>query len=67
MGNMGSLVGKEGLPNLAAYSAASAGVIAFTKALSRKVSDTDIHVDCFAPGPIDTRLIRDLATKLSTP
>lgn len=32
--NMGSLAGKEGLPNLAAYSAASAGVIAFTKALS---------------------------------
>jgi 3-oxoacyl-[acyl-carrier protein] reductase len=58
--NMGSLAGKEGLPNLAAYSAASAGVIAFTKALSREVSDTDIRVNCIAPGPIDTRLIRDL-------
>ncbi|WP_246693025.1 MULTISPECIES: SDR family NAD(P)-dependent oxidoreductase [unclassified Mesorhizobium] len=34
--NMGSLAGKEGLPNLAAYSAASAGIIAFTKALSVK-------------------------------
>jgi 2-dehydro-3-deoxy-L-rhamnonate dehydrogenase (NAD+) len=43
--NMGSLAGKEGLPNLAAYSAASAGVIAFTKALSREVSDTDIRVN----------------------
>ena len=58
--NMGSLAGKEGLPNLAAYSAASAGVIAFTKALSREVCDTDIRVNCVAPGPIDTGLIRGL-------
>ncbi|MGA9801686.1 MAG: SDR family NAD(P)-dependent oxidoreductase [Terriglobales bacterium] len=58
--NMGSLAGKEGLPSLAAYSAASAGVIAFTKALSREVCDTDIRVNCVAPGPIDTDLIRRL-------
>ena len=61
--NMGSLAGKEGLPNLAAYSAASAGVIAFTKALSREVCDTDIRVNCVAPGPIDTDLIRGLGDR----
>jgi NAD(P)-dependent dehydrogenase (short-subunit alcohol dehydrogenase family) len=61
--NMGSLAGKEGLPSLAAYSAASTGVIAFTKALSREVSDTDIRVNCVAPGPIDTRMIRDLGNE----
>jgi NAD(P)-dependent dehydrogenase (short-subunit alcohol dehydrogenase family) len=61
--NMGSLAGKEGLPSLAAYSAASAGVIAFTKALSREVCDTDIRVNCVAPGPIDTRMIRDLGNE----
>lgn len=61
--NMGSLAGKEGLPSLAAYSAASAGVIAFTKALSREVCDTDIRVNCMAPGPIDTRMIRDLGNE----
>lgn len=58
--NIGSLAGKEGLPTLAAYSAASAGVIAFTKALSREVCDTDIRVNCVAPGPIDPDLIRRL-------
>jgi 3-oxoacyl-[acyl-carrier protein] reductase len=58
--NMGSLAGKEGLPNLAAYSAASAGVIAFTKALAREVCDSDIRVNCVAPGPIDADLIRKL-------
>ncbi|RWA67580.1 MAG: SDR family oxidoreductase [Mesorhizobium sp.] len=62
--NMGSLAGKEGLPNLAAYSAASAGVIAFTKALSREVCDTGIRVNCVAPGPIDTDLIRRLGNKV---
>ena len=61
---MGSLAGKEGLPNLAAYSAASAGVIAFTKALSREVNDSDIRVNCIAPGPIDTRMIRDLGNEV---
>jgi 2-dehydro-3-deoxy-L-rhamnonate dehydrogenase (NAD+) len=62
--NMGSLAGKEGLPSLAAYSAASAGIIAFTKALSREVCDTDIRVNCVAPGPIDTDLIRRLGNEV---
>jgi 2-dehydro-3-deoxy-L-rhamnonate dehydrogenase (NAD+) len=62
--NLGSLAGKEGLPNLAAYSAASAGVIAFTKALSREVCDTDIRVNCVAPGPTDTDLIRRLGDEV---
>ncbi len=61
--NMGSLAGKEGLPSLAAYSAASAGIIAFTKALSREVCDMDIRVNCVAPGPIDTDLIRRLGNE----
>ena len=58
--NMGSLAGKEGLAHLAAYSAASAGVIAFTKALSREVVGSNIMVNCVAPGPIDTDMIRGL-------
>jgi 3-oxoacyl-[acyl-carrier protein] reductase len=58
--NMGSLAGKEGLARLAAYSAASGGVIAFTKALSREVVGQGIFVNCVAPGPVDTDMIRDL-------
>jgi 3-oxoacyl-[acyl-carrier protein] reductase len=58
--NMASLAGKEGLPKLAAYSAASAGVIAFTKALSRELAGDNIFVNCVAPGPIDTDMIRNL-------
>jgi len=58
--NLGSLAGKEGLAGLAAYSAASAGVIAFTKALGRELAAHKVFVNCIAPGPIDTRMIRGL-------
>jgi len=58
--NIGSLAGKEGLPQLAAYSAASGGVIAFTKALARELVGHGILVNCVAPGPIDTGMIHAL-------
>jgi 3-oxoacyl-[acyl-carrier protein] reductase len=56
--NMASLAGKEGLAKLAAYSAASAGVIAFTKALGREVADSGIFVNCVAPGPIGPDVVK---------
>lgn len=62
--NLGSLAGKEGLASLAVYSAASAGVIAFTKALARELADTPIRVNCIACGPIDTDMIRGLGTQV---
>lgn len=62
--NLGSLAGKEGLAGIAAYSAASAGVIAFTKALSREVAQHKVFVNCVAPGPIDTDMIRDLGPEV---
>jgi len=49
--NLGSLAGKEGLAQLAAYSAASAGVIAFTKALGREIVNSSILVNSVAAGP----------------
>jgi 3-oxoacyl-[acyl-carrier protein] reductase len=58
--NLGSLAGKVGLPGIAAYSAASAGIIALTKALSREIAGENVFVNCVAPGPIDTDMIRDL-------
>jgi 2-dehydro-3-deoxy-L-rhamnonate dehydrogenase (NAD+) len=61
--NMGSLAGKEGLAKLAAYSAASAGVTSFTKALGREIAGTNIRVNCVAPGPIDTDMIRGLGAE----
>lgn len=62
--NLGSLAGKEGLAGITAYSAASAGVISFTKALSREVAQHKVFVNCVAPGPIDTDMIRDLGAEV---
>src|SRR5262245_27637243 len=62
--NMGSLAGKQGLPGLSVYSAASAGVIAFTKALGKELAATGIRVNGVAPGPIDTDLITNLGPEV---
>jgi 3-oxoacyl-[acyl-carrier protein] reductase len=58
--NLGSLAGKEGVTGITAYSAASGGVISFTKALSREVAKHNVFVNCVAPGPLDTEMIRSL-------
>lgn len=62
--NLGSLAGKEGVAGITAYSAASAGVISFTKALSREVAQHNVFVNCVAPGPIDTDMIQDLGSEV---
>lgn len=61
--NMASLAGKEGLPGITAYSAASGGVVSFTKALGRELAGSGIYVNCVAPGPIDTDMIRGLGSQ----
>jgi 3-oxoacyl-[acyl-carrier protein] reductase len=64
--NLGSLAGKEGLAGIVAYSAASAGVISFTKAPGRELAQHNVFVNCVAPGPIDTEMIRNLGPKVVT-
>ena len=52
--NMASLAGKSGTPNLAAYSAAKAGVIAFTKSFGKEIAKTGVRVNCVAPAAVET-------------
>ena len=54
---MASLAGKEGTPNASAYSAAKAGVIAFTKALAKELAMKDIRVNAIAPAAIKTDIL----------
>jgi 2-dehydro-3-deoxy-L-rhamnonate dehydrogenase (NAD+) len=58
--NMASLAAKDGMAGLSAYSSASAGVVAFTKALGKELADTGIRVNCVAPAAVDTELIRQM-------
>ena len=52
--NIASIAGKEGTPMLAAYSAAKAGVISFTKVLGRELAETGVIANCVAPAAIET-------------
>jgi 3-oxoacyl-[acyl-carrier protein] reductase len=58
--NLASLGGKEGFPLDAAYSAAKAGVIAFTKSLAKEVAPYNIRVNAVAPTVIETDLVRGI-------
>jgi 2-dehydro-3-deoxy-L-rhamnonate dehydrogenase (NAD+) len=55
--NVASVAGKEGNPNLAAYSTAKAGVIGFTKALAKEVVQSGIYVNCVSPAVIKTPIL----------
>jgi 3-oxoacyl-[acyl-carrier protein] reductase len=55
-----SIAGKEGVPNIAAYSAAKAGVIGFSKALAKELVDADVTVNCIAPAMTETELLKGM-------
>ena len=59
--NVASIAGKEGNPNASAYSAAKAGVIAFTKSLAKEVADLDIAVNCITPAAAKTRIFDQMS------
>jgi NAD(P)-dependent dehydrogenase (short-subunit alcohol dehydrogenase family) len=52
--NMASIAGKEGNPNLSAYSASKAAVIGLTKALGKELATTGVLVNAIAPAVIET-------------
>ena len=58
--NVASVAGKEGNPNMTAYSASKAGVIAFTKSLAKEVATENICVNAVSPAVIRTRILDQL-------
>ena len=55
-----SIAGKEGVPFIGAYSAAKAGVIGFSKALAKELTDCGVTVNCIAPALTETDLLKDM-------
>jgi 2-dehydro-3-deoxy-L-rhamnonate dehydrogenase (NAD+) len=58
--NISSVAGKEGNPNLAAYSAAKAGVLGLTKSLGKELAKYDIAVNAITPATAKTRILESL-------
>ena len=52
--NVASIAGKEGNPEMSAYSASKAGVIALTKSAGKELARTGILVNCIVPAVFDT-------------
>jgi 3-oxoacyl-[acyl-carrier protein] reductase len=61
--NIASLAGKEGTPTLSAYSAAKAGVIAFTKAHGKELAGTGVLVNAVAPAAVETDLLQQMSAE----
>jgi 3-oxoacyl-[acyl-carrier protein] reductase len=54
--NMTSVIGAMGNAGQAAYAAAKAGIVGFTKAMAREVAARNITVNAVAPGLIQTEM-----------
>lgn len=54
--NLASMAGKDGNPNLAAYSATKGAVIALTKSVGKELATTGVLVNAVAPAVIATPL-----------
>lgn len=61
--HVASIAGKEGNPQMAAYSASKAGVIGMVKAVGREYADSGVTVNAIAPASIDTPLIQGMTAE----
>ena len=55
-----SIAGMEGAANNAAYSAAKAGSVGFTKALGKELAQSGVVVNCTTPSGIETEMLADV-------
>lgn len=56
--NMASILGTSGMAGAAAYAAAKAGILGFTRAMARELVSRKIRVNAIAPGWIETDFLR---------
>jgi len=65
IGSVSSVAGLKGVKGQTNYCAAKAGVIGFTRALSREVAKMNIRVNAVAPGYIETPMTEKIINKNS--
>ena len=62
--NIASIAGKEGNPNLAAYSASKAAVIGLTKSVGKELATDGVLVNSIAPAVISTPMNQETDPKV---
>lgn len=62
--NIASIAGKEGNPNLSAYSASKAAVIGLTKSLGKELATSGVLVNAIAPALIATPMNDDMTPEV---
>ena len=62
--NFSTIAVPMGLKGESIYVASKAGIEGFSKSFAREMSDFDVRVNCIAPGPINTDLIRGVEKNL---
>jgi NAD(P)-dependent dehydrogenase (short-subunit alcohol dehydrogenase family) len=62
--NLASIAGKDGNPNLSAYSASKAAVIALTKSLAKELATTGVLVNSVAPAVFETPMNAETAPEV---
>ncbi|MFJ7729223.1 SDR family NAD(P)-dependent oxidoreductase [Neobacillus sp. NPDC097160] len=63
--NLSSIWGTKGGPDRSAYIASKYAVIGFSKALGEELKPYKIRVNAVCPGPVDTKMMEDLAPEVN--
>jgi len=61
--NFSTIAVALGLKGESIYAASKAGVEGFTRSFAREMADFNVRVNCIAPGPIDTSLLKGITTE----
>jgi 3-oxoacyl-[acyl-carrier protein] reductase len=61
--NFSTIAVALGLKGESIYAASKAGVEGFTRSFSREMADFNVRVNCIAPGPIDTSLLKGITAE----
>ncbi len=61
--NFSTIAVALGLKGESIYTASKAGVEGFTRSFAREMADFNVKVNCIAPGPIDTALLKGISAE----
>jgi 3-oxoacyl-[acyl-carrier protein] reductase len=61
--NFSTIAVALGLKGESIYAASKAGVEGFTRSFAREMADFNVRVNCLAPGPIDTSLLKGITAE----